>query len=83
MIIECSRKVCFQGTQNLEVVVITISANNLESDNNDNVSPPNYWSIFYDMVIEKGTLETMISQSSKLVELSSSLETWHNGPYNH
>jgi hypothetical protein len=34
MVVECSRKVCFQGTQNLEVVVITISANNLESDNN-------------------------------------------------
>jgi hypothetical protein len=37
MIVECSRKVCFQGTQNLEVVVITISANNLESDNKINV----------------------------------------------
>jgi hypothetical protein len=33
MVVECSRKVCFQDTQNLEVVVIAISANNLESDN--------------------------------------------------
>jgi hypothetical protein len=35
------------------------------------------------MILKKETLKTVISQSTKLVELSSSLQTWHNGPYNH
>ncbi|KAG1740870.1 uncharacterized protein EDB91DRAFT_1328959 [Suillus paluster] len=44
---------------------------------------PQIWNIFFHFFLDKDSLDLLISQCKKLVELSSSLDSWNNGPYGH
>lgn len=50
-------------------------------DNTDNKSPPDYWSIFYDLHVTAETLEVIRNQANKLVEVSRNLKTWSESEY--
>ncbi|KAG2347543.1 hypothetical protein BDR05DRAFT_958286 [Suillus weaverae] len=41
------------------------------------------WNIFFHFYLDKASHDLLISQCRKLVELSSDLDSWHNGPYGH
>ncbi|KAG1740866.1 uncharacterized protein EDB91DRAFT_1202053 [Suillus paluster] len=44
---------------------------------------PQIWNIFFHFFLDKDSLDLLISQCKKLVELSSSLDSWSKGPYGH
>ncbi|KAG2347544.1 hypothetical protein BDR05DRAFT_876468 [Suillus weaverae] len=44
---------------------------------------PQIWNIFFHFFLDKASHDLLISQCRKLVELSSDLDSWHNGPYGH
>ncbi|KAG2360664.1 hypothetical protein BDR07DRAFT_1461887 [Suillus spraguei] len=44
---------------------------------------PQIWNIFFHFYLDKASHDLLISQCKKLVELSSDLDSWHNGPYGH
>ena len=50
-------------------------------ENDGNPSPPNYWSIFYDLYINKDTSTIVVKHSTKLVQYSQNMETWTACPY--
>jgi hypothetical protein len=52
-------------------------------DNPDDDVPlhSNLWNIFHDFYINSAALEMICAQSAKLGRLSSTMETWGNGPY--
>ncbi|KAG2074776.1 hypothetical protein BDR04DRAFT_1171264 [Suillus decipiens] len=44
---------------------------------------PQIWNIFFHFYLDKASHDLLISQCRKLVELSSDLDSWNNGPYGH
>ncbi|KAG1865927.1 hypothetical protein DFJ58DRAFT_863736 [Suillus subalutaceus] len=44
---------------------------------------PQIWNIFFHFYLDKASHDLLILQCRKLVELSSDLDSWHNGPYGH
>jgi hypothetical protein len=50
-------------------------------DNIDNKSPPDYWSIFYDLRIDTKTSDEIHAQARKLVVFFESLERWNLTAY--
>ncbi|KAG1861891.1 hypothetical protein C8R48DRAFT_710594 [Suillus tomentosus] len=42
---------------------------------------PQIWNIFFHFFLDKASHDLLISQCRKLVELSSDLDSWNNGPY--
>ncbi|OAX43707.1 hypothetical protein K503DRAFT_847041 [Rhizopogon vinicolor AM-OR11-026] len=44
---------------------------------------PQLWNIFFHFYLDKVSLDLLESQCRKLVELSSDLDSWNNGPYGH
>ena len=52
-------------------------------DNNDpkDKSPPDYWSIFYDLYVDNKTLATIRKHARILFNTSKDMETWIGSPY--
>ncbi|KAG1742518.1 hypothetical protein EDB19DRAFT_1827716 [Suillus lakei] len=44
---------------------------------------PQIWNIFFHFYLDKASHDLLISQCRRLVELSSDLDSWNNGPYGH
>ncbi|KAG1742534.1 hypothetical protein EDB19DRAFT_1967303 [Suillus lakei] len=44
---------------------------------------PQLWNIFFHFYLDKASHDLLISQCRRLVELSSDLDSWNNGPYGH
>ncbi|KIK36901.1 hypothetical protein CY34DRAFT_810859 [Suillus luteus UH-Slu-Lm8-n1] len=44
---------------------------------------PQIWNIFFHFYLDKASHDLLISQCRKLVQLSSDLDSWNNGPYGH
>ncbi|KAG1860793.1 hypothetical protein F4604DRAFT_1957715 [Suillus subluteus] len=44
---------------------------------------PQIWNIFFHFYLDKASHDLLISQCRKLVELSSDLDSWNDGPYGH
>ncbi|KAG1781878.1 hypothetical protein EV702DRAFT_1265581 [Suillus placidus] len=44
---------------------------------------PQIWNIFFHFYLDKASHDLLISQCRRLVELSSDLDNWNNGPYGH
>ncbi|KAG2344363.1 hypothetical protein BDR05DRAFT_931827 [Suillus weaverae] len=44
---------------------------------------PQIWNIFFHFYLDKASHDLLISQCRRLVELSSNLNSWNNGPYGH
>ncbi|KAG1731075.1 uncharacterized protein EDB91DRAFT_1330420 [Suillus paluster] len=44
---------------------------------------PQIWNIFFHLFLDKASLDLLTSQCTKLVGLSSDLDSWNNGPYGH
>ncbi|KAG0708170.1 hypothetical protein DFH29DRAFT_893366 [Suillus ampliporus] len=44
---------------------------------------PQFWNILFHFYLDKASLDLLASQCRKLVELSSDLDSWNNGPYGH
>ncbi|KAG1733655.1 uncharacterized protein EDB91DRAFT_1338085 [Suillus paluster] len=44
---------------------------------------PHIWNIFFHFFLDKASLDLLTSQCKKLIELSSTLDSWNSGPYGH
>ncbi|KAG0693811.1 hypothetical protein DFH29DRAFT_1006913 [Suillus ampliporus] len=44
---------------------------------------PQIWNIFFHFFLDEASLDLLTSQCTKLVRLSSDLDSWNNGPYGH
>ncbi|KAI1161159.1 hypothetical protein F5B18DRAFT_674905 [Nemania serpens] len=53
----------------------------LIADNNDGRNDNSLWNIYYHMYLDQQSLDLLRSQSKKLHELSSTMETWSQGKY--
>ncbi|KAG2754012.1 hypothetical protein P692DRAFT_20828095 [Suillus brevipes Sb2] len=55
----------------------------LLADDGAEQNAPQIWNILFHFYLDKASHDLLISQCRKLVELSSDLDSWNNGPYGH
>ena len=60
------------------VLLFTLLLDNVDSNNK---TPPDYWTIFYDLHVDPKTLNVIRKHSRNLVSLSKDMETWTTSVY--